>query len=42
VHHEPPDETCGELELDVGVDDGCLSFFVPDVLRLDPDEEVEW
>jgi len=28
VHHEPPDETTGALELDVGADDGDLSFAI--------------
>jgi hypothetical protein len=41
VHHEPPDETCGALELDVGADEGDVSFFLPDgawPVRVD----VEW
>jgi hypothetical protein len=31
VHHEPPDETCGELELDVGADLGDLRPLVFDL-----------
>jgi hypothetical protein len=32
VHHEPPDETCGVLELDVGADLGDLRPAADEVL----------
>jgi hypothetical protein len=37
VHHEPPDETCGAADDDVGAEVGDLSFEVPDELVF-PDE----
>jgi hypothetical protein len=38
VHHEPPDEVCDELELEVGLDFGAVR---PDFLDLVEVPEVE-
>jgi hypothetical protein len=41
VHQEPPEETCAELELDVGVDEGDLRFDAPDADPFEFEEAVE-